>query len=200
MEQRGFTLLEILVAIGIFAVVSAISYGTLIRVLDQQQILEGERAMWRSLSLTMLRIEDDLSHTRKRKVRNVYGTAIPAFLGQPSDNRAVSPPALEFTRGGQWVLASGTNAGIQRVAYRLSEGKLLREVWPALDRSPTSTPRAAPLLHDVEEFEVRFYAPQGEWVSRWPIEDKADDLPRGVEVSLKLQHKDAITRLFVVNE
>ncbi|MEE8387127.1 MAG: type II secretion system minor pseudopilin GspJ [Acidiferrobacterales bacterium] len=200
MQQRGFTLLEVLIAMGIFAIVSAISYGTLIRVLDHQQILEQERAMWRSLSLAMLRIEDDLGHTRERTVRDIYGTEIPAFLGQPSDSRAVSPPTLEFTRGGQWVLAAGTNAGIQRVAYRLHEGKLLREVWPSLDRSPTSEPRATPLLHDVEEFEVRFYAPDKKWVSHWPIPGVADILPRGVEVSLTLQNRETIIRLFVVNE
>lgn len=200
MLQRGFTLLEVLIAMGIFAIVSAMSYGTLIHVLDQQQILERERTMWRNLSLVMLRIEDDLSHTRQRPVRNIYGATIAAFLGQPSDSRAVGPPALEFTRGGQWVLASGTNAGVQRIAYRLREGKLWREVWPSLDRSPTSEPRTTVLLSDVEEFEVRFYSSEGKWVSRWPIEDKTATLPRGVEVSLKLQHQETLTRLFVVNE
>lgn len=199
-SSRGFTLIEVLIAIGIFAIVSAISYGTLIRVLDQQQILEKERAVWRSLSLAMLRIEDDLSHTRRRTVRNIYGTPIPAFLGQPTDSRAIAQPAMEFTRGGQWVLAAGSRAGIQRVAYRLRDGKLMREVWPALDRSPTSEPRAIPLLQNVEKFEVRFYAPQSGWVPRWPVDDKSQALPRGVEVTLKLQNREALMRLFVVNE
>lgn len=199
-KAYGFTLLEVLIAMTIFAIVSAVSYGTLIRVLDQQQVLEKERAVWRGLSLAMLRIEDDLSHTRQRTVRNIYGASIPAFIGQPSDSRAIAPPTLEFTRGGQWVLAAGSGAAVQRVAYRLRDGKLLREVWPSLDRSPTSVPRTATLLRNVEKFEVLFYSPQGEWVSNWPLNEKSEPLPRGVKLTLKLQQRETLTRLFVVNE
>ncbi len=199
-KAHGFTLLEVLIAMTIFAIVSAVSYGTLIRVLDQQQVLEKERAVWRGLSLAILRIEDDLSHTRQRTVRNIYGASIPAFIGQPSDSRAIAPPTLEFTRGGQWVLAAGSRAAVQRVAYRLRDGKLLREVWPSLDRSPTSVPRTATLLRNVEKFEILFYSPQGEWVANWPLNEKSEPLPRGVKLTLKLQQRETLTRLFVVNE
>jgi len=65
-RSAGFTLLEILVAVGIFALFSAMAYGGLIRVLDTRDRLDAERDYWRGLTMSFLQIEDDLAHARDR--------------------------------------------------------------------------------------------------------------------------------------
>lgn len=197
-RHRGFTLLELLVAIGIFALISGIAYGSLTRLMVDRERLEAEHEFWRSLSLTFTRLEDDLSQARERAVRDVIGFTQPAFRGQPTDTRAVGAPNVEFTRGGVLTFSDGARSDLQRVAYRLVDGTLKRLTWPVLDLGPQTVPLEAPLLNNVEEFRVRFYAPAGAWLDLWPAEG-GEPLPRGVEVKITLKGRGEFTRLFLVN-
>lgn len=198
-RQRGFTLLELLIAIGIFAIISVISYGTLSQVLEMQERLESERLYWRTLSLGLLRLEEDLGHAIPRAIRGVDGQSQPAFAGRPADSRALSPPSLEITRVGQWILATGGQTGIQRVDYRLKEGTLIRQVWPAPDRAPGMQPRSQSLITDIEIFELQFLSKKGDKYPKWPVERVSDTLPIGVEITLKRRDRKSIHRIFAVN-
>lgn len=198
-NNRGFTLLELLVAIGIFALISAIAYGSLTRLMVERERLEAEHDFWRSLSLTFTRFEDDFSQARERSVRDVIGFTQPAFRGQPTDTRATATPSVEFTRGGVLTFGDGVRSDLQRVAYRLDDGTLKRLTWPVLDLGPQTVPVETPLLKNVEEFRVRFYAPAGAWLDLWPAEGINDALPRGVEVKVTLKGRGEFTRLFLVN-
>lgn len=196
---RGFTLLELLVAIGIFVLISAIAYGSLTRLMADRQRLEVEQDFWRGLSLTFARFEEDLGQARERSVRDAIGFPQPAFRGQPTDTRAVAAPSLEFTRGGVLTLSDGARSDLQRVGYRLDDGTLKRLTWPVLDLGPQTEAVETPLLEDVEEFRVRFFAPAGAWLDLWPAEGITEVLPRGVEVKLILKGRGEFTRLFLVN-
>jgi general secretion pathway protein J len=202
---QGFTLLELLVAISIFAVVSAMAYGGLIQVLQSRDRLEAEREFWRGLSVACWYLQQDLGQARKRFVRDVDGSQLPALRGQPVDPRALGEPSLEFTRGGMPVLSDAVRSDLQRVAYRLADGVLYRLTWTSLDRAPQSKPREAPLLQDVEAFSLRFFS-DGGWSEQWPpgISGVANadltKLPRGVEVKIKFLHHDEFTRTFLVNQ
>lgn len=198
-NKRGFTLLELLVAIGIFALISAIAYGSLTRLMIDRDRLQSEQAFWRSLSLTFARLEEDLSQARERSVRDVIGFTQPAFRGQPTDTRSTGMPSVEFTRGGVVTLSDGARSDLQRVAYRLVGGKLMRLTWPVLDMGPQTVPFETPLLDHVEEFHVRFYANAGAWLDLWPADGIKDILPRGVEVKVTLKGRGEFTRLFLVN-
>ena len=198
-RNSGFTLLELMVAIGIFALVSVIAYGSLDRLLHDRQRLDAEHEFWRTLSLTFTRMEDDLSQARERPVRDAIGFAQPAFRGQPTDTRATGLPSVEFTRGGVLTFDSGARSDMQRIAYRLVDGTLKRMVWPVLDQGPQSTPREFPLLAHVEEFRVRFFAPAGVWLDQWPAEGITEVLPRGVEIKLTLTGRGEFTRFFLIN-
>jgi general secretion pathway protein J len=226
-HSRGFTLLEVIIAIAIFAMVSAMAYSGLANVLRSRERVEAERATWRTFTMLYLRLEDDLAEARPRTIRDGNGVTLPAMQGQATDTRALGAPALEFTRGGIFlpptedadpsptaapppVQTRAARSDMQRVAYRLSEGKLWRLTWPDLDRGPQSLPQESPLLDDVvgevQEFQVRFYANKDGWVNSWPplaangtIKNPME-LPRGVEVRLVLKGRGEFKRLFLIHE
>jgi general secretion pathway protein J len=188
------------VAIGIFALVSAIAYGSLAHFMDDRARLDTEHAFWRGLALAFSRLEDDLSEARERTIRDTIGFKQPAFRGQPTDTRSTGLPSLEFTRGGVLSFDSGARSDLQRVAYRLTDdGILKRLVWPVLDQGPQTTPLEQTLLTNVEDFRVRFYGPNGVWLDFWPAAGVNDVLPRGVEITLTLKGRGEFKRLFLVN-
>ena len=221
LRQRGFTLLELLIAISIFALISAMAYSALNHVLRSNEHLVAERAAWRELTMLWLRMEEDMAQARPRAIRNNIGLWIPALDGRPTDTRALGAPALELTRGGVFLpspdeddptslsppvgLRQPVRSDLQRVGYRLNEGELWRLTWPDLDRGPQSTPRETSLLKDVEDFQVRYFAPKGGWVNVWPMTtaggalQSLTDLPLGVEVRVVLKGRGEFKRLFLIH-
>ncbi len=199
-RQHGLTLLEILIAIAVFAIFSAMAYGGLIRLLDSRERIDAERVHWRNLSLAFLRIERDLSLARNREIRDIDGSPRAAFAGQPTDPRALGDPNVELTRGGIYV-PNGSTADLQRVGYRFEDNKLMRVSWPVLDRAPQTKPQSTPLLNDVDEFNARFYQ-NGAWIDRWPPlgTQNAPPLPQAVEITLALKGRGKFTRVFLVGK
>ncbi len=200
-RARGFTLFELLVALAVFAVFAVFAYPSLDRILGNRARLADEQRIWQELSQVFLRISDDVSHARQRSVRDAAGIVfIQAFIGRPYDSRAVGGPSLELTRGGELNYAGGAQSDLRRVAYRLSDGQLLRITWPVLDRAPVTVPLESPLLADVETFTLRFYDPNGNALDFWPPPGSAtSDLPVGVEVTLAVKGVGKFRRLFLVN-
>ena len=200
-RASGFTLIELLVALVIFGIFSVLAYAGLGRLLDGRVQLTEEQRVWQELSQVFLRLSDDVAHARPRGVRDVSGlVSLPAFVGRPFDSRALAEPSLELTRGGELNYGSGSQSDLRRVAYRLKEGRLVRLTWPVLDRAPVSVPLEAPLLADVETFELRFLDATGNPVDTWPTATSGPDVPpRAMEVTLAVKGVGRFKRVFLVN-
>lgn len=194
----GFTLLEVLVAVAVFAVFSTLAYGSLSRLLDSRERVEAERTFWRELALAFTQMEDDLSAARARTVRDVYGNPLPAFRGQPADSRTLGEPPLAFTRGGLFVLNESSRPDLARIGYRLRDGGLQRLSWPALDQPAQIQPQADTLLEQVTELRLRYYAPAGGWVDVWPPSGQTNTVPAAVEVNLTLEGRGSFQRILRV--
>ena len=201
-SSSGFTLLEILVAVAIFAIFSAMAYGGLTQLLSNRERIDAERVFWREFSLAFYRMEQDFLYARNRPIRNLSGGLQIPFEGKGTMFRLASDPRnVEFTRGGV-ELPNGTD--LQRVGYAFEGDKVLRETWAVLDRGPASEPVRTALLENVSEFTITFYH-QGEWIPQWPpIGQQAGLnvplLPRAVQVTVTLKDRGEFKRTFLVGE
>ena len=106
-------------------------------------------------------------------------------------------------RGG-WPNPAGLPRGtLQRVAWRIEDGELLRYHWTVLDPTFTSEPVITEMMGDVESILFRFRVPGGDWIGQWPPQGvtgaRAQRMrPQAVEVVLTLVDEGELRRFFEV--
>jgi general secretion pathway protein J len=195
-RARGFTLLEVLIAVAVFAVVGVMAYGGLQAVLAQQAIARDNADRFRELQFAVQQVSRDLLQMNPRPVREPLGDGYRAALY--SDPRG--EVLLEFTRGG-WTNPLGQpRAAVQRVAYVLEEDRLLRQHWFVPDQTLGEEPVEREVLSGVQEVRLRFFGPGG-WSEEWPAGGTGSDpslRPLAVEITLELEDWGEIRRLLEV--
>ena len=186
--SAGFTLVELMVALAIFAIMSALAYGGLRGVLESHERVREQAAELERLQTAFLILERDLQQAVARPVRDELGDRVAAFRTPPERERAVA-----FTRTGYANPAEERRSHLQRVGYGVREGELVRYAWPQLDRVQGMEPVIMPLLSRVERITLRFLGGEGEWRPQWPppgTGPEAPALPRAVELELEVRRDD----------
>ncbi len=128
--SRAFTLLEMIVAIGIFAVIAIVSYGSLNRFLDNRDVLQAEIEMMKDLQLAFSLLEQDMHFMSERIVRDEYGDPEPLLIVNSID---IAGELLRFTTARRSVSLPGVST-LQRTSYRWENGDFIRVNWQVLDR------------------------------------------------------------------
>ncbi|MEZ5566390.1 MAG: type II secretion system minor pseudopilin GspJ [Gammaproteobacteria bacterium] len=200
--QAGFTLLELLVAMGIFALIGVMALGGLNNIVNQSTMAGQQDERLASLQRALRIIALDLGSADPRYVRDELGDRkeLP-FLAEGRGDYLV-----RLTRGGWANPAQLPYRGtLQRVQYRLEDGKLLREYWPVLDRVLGLEPRQEELLTGVEDVKLLFLDTSSgapEWQQQWPplrnSTGAAAGRPRAVQVTLELEDWGEVERLIEV--
>jgi general secretion pathway protein J len=200
-RNQGFTLIEVLIALTIFAIMSGLAYRGLTSILDARDRVAEENRKWRGISIFFARLEADLVNAVARDIRNSSNLTEAAFIGNPSFAKE-SEGQLMFTRMGL-PGASGTLAAPQRFGYRLKQGIVEELVWPVLDQGQRTVPAIYPLLAGVSTFKLRYLDLTNQWRDTWPSLGSASGLtapalPKAVEVALTLDSGETITRLLLL--
>ncbi len=196
-KQTGFTLLELLVALGIFALLAAMAYSGLNSVMSARLVTTQHAERLSQLQMTFLWLGRDIEQAIDRPIRNEYAEVRPAMLGVETGRYQ-----LELTRTGWRNPAGRARSNLQRVAYGLRDGNLLRVYWNVLDRAQDSKPLESVLLEGVDKLELRFLNDKNAWQNSWPSSQLGGTAsttpPRAVEVTLETKAEGRITRLFRV--
>jgi len=194
--QRAFTLIEVLVALAIFGILSAFAYGALSQTLLSAEMLNARMDRLQAIQKSVRHLSLDFLQLAPRPVRLELGDSAGAAL----QTNLISEFAVELTRGG-WnnpvALPRGT---LQRAAYRLEDDELVRYYWTVLDRTLNNEPIPVVLLDRVESLRLRYLIDSGDWIEQWPPATAPGALglrqrPRAVEIILTLQDEGEIRRI-----
>ena len=173
---RGFTLLELVVAIAIMAVISVAATVKFGQVNTNRERVDARAEALADLQRTFLFLQRDLEQVVARPARDELGDAQPFLRSGPAGE-------VELTRTG-WTnpLDSRQRSTLQRVRWVLVDGELRREYWEHPDRQAGTVPLSSTLLRGVTAFRVQYlHRPaQGDfqWVDDWPLAADGDRAPQ----------------------
>jgi general secretion pathway protein J len=224
-NARGFTLIELIVAVLITSILFAMGYRALSQTLVGRNEVEEQGARLAALTQAFRVIEQDVELMQPRPVRDLLGNSYlsaayvdpnsqlsgSAHIAGSDDSSGLSAAPngvvqLSFTRGG-WANPAGLpRSELQRVSYLVRDGKLVRQHVPVLDATSGSLPEERELLDKVDVLHFRFLDESQTWSDSWPSPALQRQLPAiqlrarpiAVEVTLKLKDFGVLTRIIEV--
>lgn len=223
----GFTLIELLVALFIAAVMFAIGYGAINEALQSRGSIRRHQQNLVQLETTLQVMEQDFVQLAPRPVRQPGGDGyLPCLQGSPpsdlsdtSDTSSASTtsstsdtsdmdtstPLVVLTRSG-WSNPIGLpRTELERVAYVLDNGTLVRESWNVLDATLSSMPVKRNLLKHVRSVSFQYMSITRSWINTWPpagvssqaVQDSYYRMrPLAVQVTLDTTQWGKIVRIF----
>lgn len=194
--RRGFTLLEIIVALAVLGIIALLTFQTIAGAVETRDLLEADDALNQSARTALARVRRDLSLaylTTQTQAINTYQTV---FVAHDDD-----PDRLWFASfSHQRLYRDARECDQTEITYWTEDDPthdgalvLLRREAPRIDQDPEQGGSILPLAYGVKEFDVRFLDPTtNEWKETWDTTgaETPNRLPRSAEVLLTLLGPD----------
>jgi len=194
-RAAGFTLIEVIVATAIFALVAAIAASGLSSISKSYTALADQRADRHALSRALAAIELDLQQALARAVRSPMGTVQPAFSGDSN--------SFELTTSSLSVTGAGPQAALLRVRYETRQNNLQRLVRAELDAAPNSQQSQRVLLSGVQNIRLQYWDFSDVRSPIWPPANSnytIDQLPRALEIRIVHSRFGELVRLISISD
>lgn len=160
-RTRGFTLIEILVALMIFAIMGVLAAMSLHSIIRTHMQLKKTDHQLLQLQVTMTLLRRDIAEVINRSARDASGNSESAFSSQNNE--------ILLTRTGLLnPFHANRQSDMQRVGYVLRDGDLVRLTWDVLDQPPHAVPESQIMLSGVQSLQWQFIAADGATSSVWP--------------------------------
>ena len=186
--SAGFTLVEMLVALSIFAMLSAMGVALLRSSVTTQDAVQRELERGSDLVRARALLAQDLAQALPRPSRDAGGGVRPAFIG--------TDRSIAFVHGGGDRSPLATRPAVQRVTYALDGSDWRRGVDTALDGGTAE--KGDVLIADVSRIALRYRDAKGGWQSGWGTDAALDILPRAAEITIERRGHAPMTLAFLV--
>ncbi len=195
-KESGFTLIEILIALAVFAIMASITSSTLYYAFNTRTRVNEQSERLSSLQLAMSIVQQDISQTAERAIRGNDMRLFPIFIGRPD--------YLEFTRDGD-VNPGGLEkrSTLKRVALVCENGSLLRRTWDSLDPFDRNTYADKVLLTHLSDCHFGYLNQSLQVFPEWRTDavnqdQNKESLPKAVQVNLNVKKLGELNLLFII--
>lgn len=188
-RQRGLTLVEVMIALAIFALISAAAMGIFRIAISAHDSLEAASTRSGEMMRLQTMLQNDLAQMVARQGRDEDGNRLPGplaggnFLASGSAREEEGAQLLfALTRTGNGLAGSVQRSDLQYVEYLFAEGKLVRRSWDWPDRQPETPMLEQVLAKNLTGADIRFFNGL-EWRDRWLSGDGAGS-PRAIALDI----------------
>lgn len=195
---KGFTLIEILIALTVFAILASITSSTLYYAFNTRTRVNEQSERMSTLQLAISLLQQDFSQTVERAIRGNDMRLFPVFVGRAD--------YVEFTRDGDVNPGSiEKRSTLKRIAYVCQEGALIRRTWDSLDPANRNKHANKLLIDNLSDCHFGYLNQNVQVFSEWRADavnqnQNKESLPKAVQVNLTLRNQGEINLLFTIPE
>lgn len=192
--HRGFTLLEMLIAIAIFAMIGLAANAVLSTVLTNDEVTKNFSVRLKALQQGFGAIERDLNQMVARTPRLLEGGRGNTVFQTGNDILESESEALVFYRLG-WLNPDGLlpRGSLQSVAYVVREGRLERWYFPYPEPEFGAEPLKTVIIDKVLSVEYSFFMED-----KWERKVEATKLPKAIAMEVEIEGLGKIQRKFML--
>ncbi len=191
----GYTLIEIMIALVVFAILAVITSTALYQAFETRTRLNEQSSRLSELQLALALMNKDIEQTIDRPIREAEMTIAPAFIGEHT--------YLEFTRGGLLnPQALEKRSTLKRIAYRCTNNSLIRQSWERTD-SPDRHSEEEIILHNLSECTFAYLDRNRQVLDSWQESLqtrslKREPLPIAVQLTLTIKEWGNMSLLLII--
>lgn len=191
-KNDAFTLVEILIALLIFAILAVIVSVGLRSSLETYQKVKVKNERFTELQVALTVMQRDVNQAVPRAITGDDGQASPALYGKAAE--------FDITRGGYVNPESiEKRSTLQRISYQYKNNQIIRSTFPVLDQVKTTKSAPRVLLNNVDKLTFQYVDAHNASRNFWPIvASQKNSLPRAVEVTMRVKGLGNLSRYFLV--
>jgi len=196
-KNRGFTLLEVLIALTVFVILATVTTSAMYHAFNTRAIVTRQADRLSTIQLAMALIQRDTQQITERSVRGNQLQLIPAFIGQSQ--------YLEFTRGGDVNPDDHLRGTLIRIAFLCQNGQLVRRSWEAPDTPNRYKYKDKVLLNKLDQCRFAYLSHDLQVISEWRENalrqnQRKESLPTAIQFTLNLKDWGNMSLLFIIPE
>lgn len=193
-KTKGFTLIEVLVSIAIFATLSVAAYQVVNQVQRSNEVSTERSARLNALQRSLVILDNDFRQMAQRQFRTNGEEASSKLILMQEYLLDSDTIGVMFTRLGWHNPQQQFPRGeVTKVGYRIKEETLERVWWRYPDTPTGQEGVVTPLLEGIEAFNLEFYNGSS-WLKEWQT-DRA--LPKAVKLKLTLKDYGEVERIYL---
>jgi len=201
-KQKAFTLLEIIIAMAIAALIGIGAMNLLDRATLGHKKIQSQGERYNQIERALLFLSSDIQQLAPRKFRDEFGDKKNNLTGDDS----IGSTHLSFTRLGRRNPAGLPRSNLEKLTYLVEDESLKRVSYAYPDGMSLEQGLVREILEDVTSFSVEFFDGE-EWTDFWPVdsgnleqETDANPLPVALKVKLLLKDLGLVERLYVISD
>jgi general secretion pathway protein J len=197
-RQTGFTLLEILVALAVFAILATITSTAMYHAFTTRTRVTTQADHMNELQLAISLIQQDTLQIVDRSVRGNNLHQFPPFTGLSH--------YVEFTRGGFVNPENQSqNSSLKRIAFRCQDDKLIRRSRDMIDSPNRSHYQDKVLLTHLKKCHLSYLAHNRQQLTEWQAyalkqNQNNESLPAAIQLNITMGNQGNSSLLFIIPE